>query len=317
MIGLLPVAAVTATWITAAPAMRQSPFRPSTSTPIPAPPGAGPLAARSPLPTEAVDIQAPRRNSDWQAAIDDLQRIAASAGPRAHISIAWWDLSGSSPRRYSLHGADREFAASTYKLPLLVETARRVSAGRASWKDTICYRPEDAEDSSFYEDYDGRCLTRQLLAERTGRYSDNTAAHMLTRDLGGPAALNSAARRMGTTRSEFFTPNTTTADDLAAILDGLGAGRSLTPAAKSALTSILSHTAFERGVPAGVPSTETVIHKVGSYGSTVNDAALVTGSPRGSYILVVLTEGVPGGEEAAWPLIKRISSRVHDYERRP
>ncbi|MFN2569417.1 MAG: serine hydrolase [Candidatus Dormibacteria bacterium] len=315
ILALLPVVATAGAWVARSPALTRALSIPPTPKPETT---VGPVAGdpAPPPSVEAADAPPSANAGAWRAVTADLQRMAASTGPHAIVSIAWRETGGTAPRRYSLRGGDRVFAASTYKLPLLVETARRVSAGRASWKDSICFSAEDAEDSSFYEDYEGRCPSRQVLAERTGRYSDNTAAHMLTRDLGGPAALNAAARRMGATGSEFFDPNTTTADDLASIMESLASGRSLVPSARGVVNSVLTHTAFELGVPAGIPSSAAVVHKVGSYDSTFNDAALVTSAPAGDYTLVVLTDNVPGGEPAAWSLIKRISARIWDYESR-
>jgi hypothetical protein len=55
-----------------------------------------------------------------------------------------------------------------------------------------------------------------------------------------------------------------------------------------------------------------VVHKDGWLDDTENDAALVLGGPRGSYVLVVLTDGV-GGQEG-WSLVAGISARVWSFE---
>jgi hypothetical protein len=55
-----------------------------------------------------------------------------------------------------------------------------------------------------------------------------------------------------------------------------------------------------------------VVHKIGEYGDEVNDAALIESGPRGSYLLVVCTQGL-GGDPAS-TLVADISRAVWRYE---
>jgi hypothetical protein len=55
-----------------------------------------------------------------------------------------------------------------------------------------------------------------------------------------------------------------------------------------------------------------VVHKIGEYGDEVNDAALIESGPRGSYVLVVCTQGLGG--DPAWTLVADISRAVWRYE---
>jgi hypothetical protein len=60
------------------------------------------------------------------------------------------------------------------------------------------------------DDYDvGSCFTRDELALRAGRYSDNTVAHIPVRYLAGSDALNSYAKSIGMTASARWIPYTT------------------------------------------------------------------------------------------------------------
>jgi beta-lactamase class A len=217
------------------------------------------------------------------------------------------DLSGPSPSEYR-YAADDPFAAgSTYKLPALMDEAQRIAEGRRRSTDRLCFHAPEAEDGWFDDYNDGDCLALQEVASRAGTYSDNTAGHMLVDDLGGPAALNSYAQSKGASRSSFYEPNQTTAADLAALWTSEATGRAGGAAAQQWLYPILTRTRYESGIPAGVPASATVVHKVGSIDQTVNDAGLVSaGSTR--YVVAITTDGL-GGDDG-WALVARISAVV-------
>ena len=239
----------------------------------------------------------------------DLGMIAGTSGGRVGISLQ--ELSG--PRRTSLsvNGGQSFVAASTYKLPLLMAEAQQIASGQARSSDLLCYAPGDAEDGWFMDYQPGSCFTRDQLALRTGRYSDNTAAHILVRYLGGGDALNRYAKSMGMTNSALWTPNTTTPDDLSQALVSEALGRLGGAAAQAWLYPILTHTATERAIPAGLPAGVTVAHKTGSMPGTENDAAYVRNG-RIAYVLSITVDGLDEG--TAWSLMARISARVWQYE---
>ncbi|TMG29593.1 MAG: serine hydrolase, partial [Chloroflexi bacterium] len=240
----------------------------------------------------------------------DLTAIAAGSGRRVGISLQ--ELSG--PRRTSLsiNGGQSFYAASAYKLPLLMAQAQQIAAGQVRPSDVLCYEPSDAEDGWFADYDDGSCFSRQDLAVRAGRYSDNTAARILVRYLGGPNALNAFARSIGMGSSALWIPNTTTPDDLAQAWINEELGRLGGARAQQWLYPILTHTAFEQGIPAGMPGGVAVVHKVGSLNGTENDSAYVTDG-RVSYVLAVAVEGPD--EVTGFSLIAQVSARVFQYER--
>jgi len=146
----------------------------------------------------------------------DLNAIAGQSG--AQVGISLQELSGRGRQTLSLDGGQAFYAASEYKLPLLMAEAQQVAAGQVSPGDSLCFDPSDGEDGWFQDYEPGSCFSRADLVSRTGLYSDNTAARILVRYLGGPDALNGYARAAGMANSTLWDPNTTTADDLAAIL---------------------------------------------------------------------------------------------------
>ncbi|HEY0493047.1 MAG TPA: serine hydrolase [Candidatus Dormibacteraeota bacterium] len=239
----------------------------------------------------------------------DLNAIASQSG--AQVGISLQELSGRGRQNLSLNGGQGFYAASEYKLPLLMAEAQQVTAGKVSPADSLCFDQSDGEDGWFQDYEQGSCFTRAELVRRTGLYSDNTAARILVRYLGGPAALNNYARSAGMANSALWDPNTTTANDLAAIWVNEALGRLGGSAAQSWLYGNLIHTAAEAGIPAGVPGAARVVHKTGDmYGTEVDAADVTYGSVH--FVLAICVAGLD--EVSGWRLIQRISARIWQYE---
>jgi beta-lactamase class A len=309
---LLPVVASTA--YAGAVSNRSVPAKQQTAAVVSPPPVPGSDAVATIAQTEVTVVPVPPiATVSGPSALDqlqaDLRSIAARSGGRVGITLQ--ELSGPQRTRLSIGGNQTFVAASSYKLPLLMAEAHQIAAGQIHAGDVLCYDPSDAEDGYFTDYWIGRCLTRQELAVRTGRFSDNTAAHILVRYLGGGAALNAYARSIEMTGSALWDPNTTTTDDLANAWVNEVLGRLGGNAAQQWLYPLLTHTAYERGIPAGVPAGVTVIHKIGTVDGTRNDSALVTNG-RVTYVLSVAIDGPD--EATGWRVIAQISSRIWQYE---
>ncbi len=241
---------------------------------------------------------------------DSVTRLLRAGGATGAVTLT--ELEGPSPQTWALNGDQRFVAASTYKLPLLMAEAQNVAAGRWRGTDTLCFQSSDYEDG-YYQDYqDGTCMSRSQLDHRVGLNSDNTAAHILVRYGGGVDVLNKYAQSHGARQSTFFVPNMTTTNDLARLWVDEATGKAGGKAAQQYLYPMLTRTAYENGIPAGVPAGTTVVHKIGIVDDQVNDAALVLKGPRGSYVLTICTEG-PGGD-AGWRVLANISNAVWQYE---
>ena len=239
----------------------------------------------------------------------DLEAIAARSGARVGISLQ--ELSGPRRNNLSLGGGATFTAASAYKVPLLMAEAQQIASGQARGADVLCFNPGDAEDG-WFDDYDlGSCFTRDELSLRAGRYSDNTAARILVRYLGGADALNAYAKSIGMTASMLWVPNTTTPDDLRAAWVNAALGRLGGATSRQWLFPLLTHTVNEHGIPAGLPASATVVHKVGTLDGMENDSGYIVNG-RSSYVLSVAVDGID--ENLGWSLIAQISTRIGQYE---
>lgn len=237
-----------------------------------------------------------------------IEQVVASSGGAVGVTLV--EVGGQAPLVWSLNGGEVFTAASTYKLAALMMEAENIAAGRTDPNGLVCYQDSDYEDGWYVDYVDGACFTRQELAQRAGLQSDNTAGHMLVRDSGGADVLNAWAAAAGATDSVFFTYNTTTSNDLAALWAAEARGALGGSAAQAWLYPLLTGTATEAGIPAGVAA--PVAHKTGALDLVENDAALVESGPNGAYVLTVMTDGVGG--DAGWQLIASISSSVWSFE---
>ena len=237
------VAASSPSPIAAATPAADTPPPPPDPTPTPAPPPVHPSYA------------------SLAAAID---AITAPSGAQVGISLI--ELGGPVPSTWQVGGSVPMTAASDYKLPALMEEAQLIAAGKLDPAGEVCYQDADWEEGWFDDYTTGACYTRAELAYRAGHYSDNTAGHMLVRDLGGGEALNSYAASLGAQNSSFFDSNETSADDLARLLAAESAGRTggAQAQAQAWLYPLLTSTRYEAGIPAGVPGGTMVVHKTGA-----------------------------------------------------
>jgi beta-lactamase class A len=239
-----------------------------------------------------------------------IRQLVTASGGSAGVTLV--ELGGATPLVWGLNGGAVFTAASTYKLAALMMEAQGVAAGMIDANGLVCYQDSDYEDGWFDDYSDGACFTRLELAQRAGLDSDNTAGHMLVRDLGGGDVLNAWAAAAGATDSVFFTDNTTTSNDLAALWTAEAKGSLGGSVAQGWLYRLLTGTATEAGIPSGVAGRSTVVHKTGEIDLVENDAALVASGPNGAYILTVMTDNLGG--DAGWQLISSISSAVWSFE---
>jgi len=246
---------------------------------------------------------------DSTALVAALQQLVADSGGAVGVTVV--ELGGSDPLTWSLDGSAVFTAASTYKLVALMIEAQNIASGATDPNGLVCYQDSDYEPGWFDDYAPGECFTRNELASRAGQQSDNTAGHMLVRDVGGVEALNAWAASVGTIDSAFSDPNTTTAADLAVLWTAEANGSLGGASAQAWLYPLLTGTTTEAGVPAGA-SESTVVHKTGAIDAVENDAALVTSGPDGPYVLVVMTDGLGGA--AGWGLIASISASVWQTE---
>jgi beta-lactamase class A len=260
-------------------------------------------------------------------------RIAAVPG--AQVAVSYRSLDGADSLDIA---ADVDFhAASTMKLPVMIEVLRAVDAGRLGLDQRILLvnrfhsivdgspfaldAGEDS-DSSVYRLVGERVAVRDLL-ERMIVRSSNLATNTLIA-LVGAAQSDSTAHALGATHMRVLRGvedgkafalglnNTTTSSDLAALLTHVERGDALTPGSAGLMKEILLRQEFNEAIPAGVPAGTPVAHKTGSITGVLHDAAIVYPPGRTPYVLVVLTKSIPDAKVAE-SLIMNISRLIWSH----
>ena len=269
--------------------------------------------------------------SDSRMAAAAASIDARIAGSHADVAVAVRTLDGSS---LWLENADVAFhAASTMKVPVLIELYRQVHAGRLHLEDPLLIRNEfpslvdgspyhlDANDDSEADLYRavGGSRTLAQLAELMITVSSNLATNLLIERLGianiqgGVRALGADGMQVlrGVEDSKAFERglnNTTTARALLTLMTAIAAGRAVDAGSSRAMIAILERQTFNDGIPAGLPAGMRVAHKTGEITKIQHDAAIVY-APR-PFVLVILTRGIADPRESA-ALIAAITRELY------
>ncbi len=265
-----------------------------------------------------------------QARLDAL--IKASG---AEVAVAMRPVDAARAGREILIEADTVFhAASTMKVPVMIELFRQAESGGLSLDDPLPIRNEfhsiidgsvyqlDVSDDSDEKVYNavGRTLTLRELCEAMITVSSNFATNLLIEKLGVENIRRTVTRLgadgmqvlRGVEDSKAFAAgksNTTTARGLLVLLTKIARGEAVSPAADAAMAEVLKRQKFNDAIPAGLPKEIAVGHKTGSITKIHHDAGIVYGPQP--YVLVVLVRGIEDPKKSA-ALIAEISRAVWD-----
>ena len=263
-------------------------------------------------------------------------RIAAQPG--AEVAIWYVDLARGDTLAMN---ADVSFhAASTMKVPVMIELFRRVDAGAlsldaplrleqtfASIVDGSPYTLDAGSDSdSLLYARVGTDVSLRELDERMITRSSNLATNALI-GLLDAKVVNATAHALGASRIDVLRGveddkayaaglnNTTTARDLGVLLAGIERGTVASRASCDAMKDVLMRQEFNDEIPAGLPAGTPVAHKTGWITATLHDAAIVYPKGRAPYVLVVLTRKI-ADEKVAARLIADLSHDVYAFATR-
>lgn len=255
------------------------------------------------------------RTSDEPATDHSLEeriRSMLDRYPDATVAVALID---SSTGTRVMIEADRVFhAASTMKVPVMIEVFRQVELGRLSLDDEIIvenrfrsivdgsiFTIEDDSDDALYERSGQPVSVRELLHKMIV-VSSNLATNLLI-DRVSADTVQTTIEKLGTRTMHVYRGvedlkafdrglnNTATAADLALLMEAIRHGRAVSPEACRQMVDILLDQEFNDMIPAGLPADVSVAHKTGSITGIAHDAAIVYPPDAEPYTLVILTEG--------------------------
>lgn len=258
------------------------------------------------------------------------QRIARVPG--AEVAVSYRDLATGDS--LDILGDVSFHAASTMKVPVMLEVLRATEAGRLSLDQRVllvnrfhsivdgspyALDPASDSDSSMYQRVGERVTIGELM-ERMIVRSSNLATNALIAVVGAEQA-NATARALGAVHIQVLRGvedgkafdagrnNTTTSVDLAILLQKIERNEALTGASARVMKDVLLRQEFNDEIPAGLPKGTPVAHKTGSITATLHDAAIVYPPGRAPYVLVVLTRRITD-EKVAQSLIADLSRLV-------
>ncbi|GHG13941.1 MULTISPECIES: class A beta-lactamase [Amycolatopsis] len=202
------------------------------------------------------------------------------------------------------HRADERFGyASTHKAFSAAAVLQRTSLDGLA-KNLTYTRADLQPNSPVTEKHVATGLPVRDAIDAALRYSDNTAANLLFRELGGPAGLAAALRGIGdtTTHVDRIEPglndlapgdvrDTSTPRAMAGSLRAFAIGSALPPEKQTVLTDMMrANTTGAALIRAGAPAGWAVADKTGtgSY-ATRNDIAVVWPPGRAPIVLAVMS----------------------------
>jgi beta-lactamase class A len=257
-----------------------------------------------------------RARAAQEASLDS--KVAASIQERiqksgADVGLDFRTLDGSTA--WSFHAEDTFHAASTMKIPVMIELFHQVQQGKLKLDDSLPIKnefhsladgsiftldPKDDSETDLYQAV-GQTRTLSQLCELMITVSSNFATNLLIQKLGVEnvrATVHSLhADGMNVLRgvedNKAFAKglnNTTTAQGLAVLLEAIAKGRAVDAGASREMVEILERQKFNEGIPAGLPAGMQVAHKTGELTKLHHDAAIVYA--KRPFVLVILVRGL-------------------------
>lgn len=250
----------------------------------------------------------------------DIDRLIEASG--AEVAVAWRPLDGRAGEEILINPELRFHAASTMKVPVMIELYRQAEAGRLGLDDTVLvtntftsildgspYELSATEDSDgeIYKAM-GKRLSYRALVEASITVSSNLATNILIERLGAKD-VQATVDRMGASGMQVLRGvedqkafdagrnNTTDARGLLTLFEAIGRHAAVNARASADMIEVLKRQKFNDGIPAGVAAGIPVAHKTGSITRIHHDAGIVYA--KRPYVLVVLTRGIQDGKVSA------------------
>jgi len=227
-------------------------------------------------------------------------------------------------------------AASTMKVPVMVELYRQAHEGRFALDDSIEVENEfqsivdgspyslTPEDDSYDALYDHLGETRPIrtLMQKMITASSNLATNILIEKVGAERTTQTM-RRYGADRIQVRRGvedlkayrqglnNETSAHDLLVVLERIARRNAVSETASNEMIEILKGQTYNDMIPARLPDSVEVAHKTGWITGLHHDAGIVFVPDGPTYVLVLLSQNLED-EDAGIEAFARISRMIFD-----
>jgi beta-lactamase class A len=239
------------------------------------------LATSNIRPAAIADTNDAWLGSPLTALEPELAHLASLSPGIVAVSVA--DLSGG--HAIAINGDVNLPAASTIKIPVMVEVFRQIAQGRFTLNTTVALTDADRDsgygslcDAPWGSRYSVDELVRLMITE-----SDNTAANMLIR-LVGRQNINATMDGLGLAQTRLgdsirsdgdIRSLRTTTNEMMRLLIMIAERRIITDDACSQMLAILAAQRHNTLIPKDLPKGLAIAHKTGTLHDTLNDVGVV------------------------------------------
>ena len=217
-------------------------------------------------------------------------------------------------------------AASTIKIPIMVEVFRQLAVGNFDMNTRVTLLPSDRDwgSGSLSDARPGTKYRVVSLLRAMITVSDNTASNMLLRLVGRPS-VNHTMTSLGLLQTYLRDYIRTNGDgiryalrssprDMVRLLTEMAKNELIDEWSSREMIAILSGQRHNTLIPEPLPSGLQIAHKTGTLDDTLDDVGIVFGAPE-TYVIAVMTTDLPS-LSAGRRFIRRVSSLAyHDIER--
>ena len=213
-------------------------------------------------------------------------------------------------REYGLYFQEVFPAASLIKLPVIFALYQQAEKGEVSLEDKYALVGQDKIGGAgiLSAQKTGAVYTYRQLARFMGQYSDNTAFGVIRRIL-GDKVIGATIRDLGMKRTSLE-KNETTPEEIGLFFQKLYWGEGISEAHREEILALLTKTAFEDRLPAGLPRKVRVAHKIGTEIGSFSDAGIVFAERP--FILVIMSKAAR--ESEALKVLPEIAKVVWEFE---
>lgn len=204
-------------------------------------------------------------------------------------------------------------AASVNKVPIVAALYYYAGKGEIDLDERVTIQARDIQDfgtGSIRYDPPGSVYSLKTLAKLAIQQSDNTAAYVLGNYTVGLERVQALMGEWGLMQTDMVN-NKISNRDIAALFEKIYKGEVTNAAASLEMLAFFKDTDFEDRLPALLPQTATVYHKIGNEIAVMHDAGVVADG-KTTYFIGVFSSDITQEEEAK-KIISEVSKLVYDY----
>ncbi len=277
------------------------------------------MASLNPPPPPAVQEPAVD-GAEWDEMTAGMRKLSRAYS--GNVGIYMKDLRTGRVWEYN---ADERFrSASLVKLPIMAAVFEKIESGALSLDTQVKLTGKERVGGSGSLKWvpNGTSLSVMELIYKMITESDNTATRMLIDKVGmgylssafeglGLKYTNITQQGMSLTSRPLRDDNFTTAREMAGLLERIYEGALVNKEASGYMLDVLKHNKSRNRLRRGLPIGWEIGHKTGLERRSCHDVGIVF-SPRGDYVIAVLTGRVPSYSSAK-SFIARMARLTYKY----